>query len=197
MNYLISITGTRPTLMHNARLANPMDPYAKAVAKLVAKPGKNRTDDDRMAIARADWEGGLYFDNELGPYFPAENVFQSFVEGGRLTRSGKKIERGIQFLGDIMLPLLYDGPRTLDEMWGDGITSPFVDTRTVGQGQNRVVRTRPIFRHWGLEAEVAIDTLVIDPEEFERIVVTAGITAGLGDYRRHYGRYEAKAVPAD
>lgn len=178
-------TGTRPLLLHNVQLASPLNRYAKRLKALNSK--RTKTDEDRLEVARVEFEGSLYFDPEVGPYVPGPNLLASLVEGGRLTKAGKKIERGVN-VDDLVMPLIYRGPRDIEGLWGNG-ESEFVDLRTVVVQRNKVDRCRPIFRDWKFEAEVSIDPAVIDPEEFEEVVRNAGAMAGIGDYRRMYGRY--------
>lgn len=168
-----------------------MNPYAKRLKALNSK--RVKTDDDRMDIARVEFEGSLYFDAEVGPFIPAQNLFRSLVCGARLTKAGKKIERGL-VMTDFMLPLVYSGPRTVDGLWGDG-ASEFVDIRPVTVQRQKVDRCRPIFRSWLVEAEALIDPKVIEFDEFMAVAATAGAMEGLGDFRSMYGRYSAEVEP--
>ncbi|WP_133116297.1 hypothetical protein [Amycolatopsis antarctica] len=184
--------GTAPLLMHNVRLADDQDPYVKAIKKLTAKKTK-KTDDDKMEIDRLSFAGGMYHDDDLGPYLPAENIFRCLMEAGSLTRSGKKIERGVIFDGT-RARLNYDGPRDLETLWGDDGASPFVDRRMVAVQRQRIPRVRPIFPDWSATIGVEIDPQVIDFDEFEDIVAKAGRLIGIGDYRRFYGKFEGKVT---
>jgi hypothetical protein len=185
MKVRLTGTGTRPLIMHNVQLASPLNRYAKALKAANSK--RTKTDDDRVAIARIEFEGSLYFDSEVGPYLPGQNLLASLVEGGRLTKSGKKVERGVM-VDDLTLPLIYRGPRDVEGLWGNG-ESEFVDVRTVVVQRNKIDRCRPIFREWTFEADITIDPSVLDLDEFEEVVRNAGAMAGLGDYRRLFGRF--------
>ncbi|MEO3922661.1 hypothetical protein ABGB07_02080 [Micromonosporaceae bacterium B7E4] len=180
--------GTRPLLMHNVRLASPLNAYAKQLKALNSK--RVKTDEDRLAVARVEFEGSLYFDDEVGPYVPGPNLLASLVEGGRLTKAGKKIERGVN-VDDLIMPLIYRGPRDVESLWGGG-ESEYVDLRTVVVQRNKVDRCRPIFREWAFEAEILLDPAVIDLAEFTDVARNAGGMAGIGDYRRMYGRYSVE-----
>lgn len=191
MNVNLTVTGTRPLLMHNVQLASPMNPYAKQLAALNrAKKSSTRTDEDRLEIARVEWEGGLYFDDAVGPYVPASWVFKTILEGARLGRRGPLIEGGL-LVEEMVHPLLYDGPRNVAKLWGDG-TSPFVDFRTVRVGQAKVDRCRPIFKDWSFEASLVVDPNVLDVSVLEEIATIAGKLKGIGDYRQQFGRFEVK-----
>lgn len=191
MNVKLVARGTRPLLMHNVRLASPLNSFAKELSRLnKAKPSSRRTDEDRLEIARVEWEGGLYFDDEVGPYVPASWVFKSVLEGARLGRRGQKIEGGLTVV-ELVHPLIYRGPRNVEGLWGNGGDSEWVDFRTVRVGQAKVDRCRPIFSQWAFEADLLVDPAVLDVAELEDIVKIAGQLKGIGDYRQQYGRYDA------
>jgi hypothetical protein len=181
----LTCTGTRPLLMHNVRLASPLDPYAKRLKALNAK--KDKTDEDRLEIARVEFEGGLYWAEQIGPYISAGMLRRSLVAGGRLIKAGKKIERGV-VVTDYMLPLIYDGPRDIDGLWNGG-ESRYIDIRPVTINRSKVDRCRPIFRDWIVEAELVADPQVIEFDELSRVAELAGQMEGLGDYRELYGRF--------
>lgn len=187
----LELTGTSPLMMHNVRLADDQDPYTKEIGKLTAKKNK-KTEDDKHEIDRLSFAGGMYYDDDLGPYIPAENIFRCLMEAGKITRSGKTIERGLIFHAT-RAPLEYDGPRDLDALWNDG-EPPFVDRRMVKVQQDRIPRVRPIFPTWAASIEVDIDTRVVDPEQFTDIVSQAGKLIGLGDFRRFYGKFDGKVL---
>ena len=66
MQFRITITGTAELLMHNARLANPLDSAAKAMKAISSK--RVKTDEDHAEMARLEHFGSLYYDSEIGPY---------------------------------------------------------------------------------------------------------------------------------
>lgn len=185
MKLKVIATGTRPLLMHNVQLASPMNKYAKLMREISAK--KTKTEDDRISMAQIEFFGSLYMDDVLGPYIPGQMVFASLIDGARITKKGKHVERSVDVC-ELINPLIYHGPRTAQELWGDG-TTQFVDMRSVRVGQSRVDRTRPIFNNWQVEFELIIDTDVLDLDDAKRIIRDAGTFAGFGDYRKLYGRY--------
>lgn len=188
MKVKLIATGTRPMLMHNVQLASPLNTYAKKLKQLNSK--RVKTDDDRLEIAHVEWEGSLYFDPEIGPYMPGPNVFRCLINGGRITKAGKKIERGV-LVDELMMPLVYRGPRDLVGLWGGG-ESEFVDVRTVVVQRAKVDRCRPVFRQWAFEADCILDPKIIDFDEFVEIAKNAGAMEGVGDYRLMYGRFSVE-----
>lgn len=181
-------TGTRPLLLHNVQLASPLNPYAKRLKTLNSK--RVKTDEDRIAMARVEFEGSLYFEEGIGPYLPGANLLASLIEGAKIKRAGRKVERGV-VVKDFQCPLIYRGPRDIEGLWGGG-ESEYVDIRPVTVTTSKVDRCRPIFREWAIEAVVLVDEGAIDYEEFVEVAHLAGRMAGLGDYRRVYGRYEVE-----
>lgn len=184
----MTCTGTRPLLLHNVQLASPMNPFSKKLKALSSK--RVKTDEDRIEIARVEFEGSLYFDPDLGPYIPGQNLLRSLIGGARLIKAGKKIERGV-VIADFQLPLVYSGPRDVEGLWGDG-ESEFVDIRPVSVQRNKVDRCRPIFRNWLVEADIVIDPKAIEYGEFCEVARLAGEMEGLGDFRTMYGRFDAQ-----
>lgn len=190
MKVRLIATGTRPLMMHNIRLASPLDPYTKKLKTLNGKPSNKRTDEERMEMARVEFEAGLYHSEEIGPFVPASWVFKNLIEGARLTKAGKKIERGVM-VESMEHALIYRGPRDVAGLWGDG-SSTYVDIRTAKVGMARIDRCRPIFREWSFEADLYVDSSIIDVDELVEVATNAGNLIGIGDYRMLYGRFAAK-----
>jgi hypothetical protein len=182
----LSITGTSPLLMHNIQLADPLNSIAKAMKVISGK--RKKTEEDFFALAHLEFQGGLYISAALGPYMPGANVEKSIVEGGRITKQGKQIERGL-FVIDNEVPLIYAGPRTADGLWAD---DNFRSSMAVKVGQARVMRTRPIFHSWALDVDAEVDPALLDQDTLQQIATDAGSMVGLGDYRPRYGRFEVE-----
>ncbi|MDB2192120.1 hypothetical protein [Mycobacteroides abscessus] len=186
--FTIEIRGVNPLLMHNSRLSDEFDPIAKAIKKITAKKMK-QTEDDRWEKRRLEFLGSLYFDDTVGPYVPGLNIEQCLLHAARMTRNGKDIERGLRITSDVN-PLGYDGPRDLDSLWGGG-NPAHVHNASVVITRNRIIRTRPIFRHWAVEAEGVYDPGILDFESLLSFGEKAGQYIGLGDWRPRFGTFEA------
>ena len=184
--FIIDITGTSALLMHNARLADPLDPITKEKAKVSSK--RKKTEEDQELLSHLEWQGGLYWHDAVGPYLPGDNVFKSLIEAARKSKDGKRVEQGLLITTD-QNPLVYDGPRTLDEMWED---KRFVHRCTVKQQMSRIVRTRPIFHSWRTQAEGRFDDSVLNAEDVESFAEIAGKYIGVGDWRPKHGRFDVK-----
>lgn len=189
---IINLTGSTPLMMHSSRLADPDDFFTRAIAKIVAKR-TNMTDDDRLEKSRLQFAGGLYHDEEIGPYLPGPNLVRSLRTAAHLVKHNKgggEIERGFILLSE-RAPLDYAGPRTLDDLWNGG-ESKFVDRRMVKIGKSTVSTTRPIFVNWGAQFEFELDPSEIDVEDFQAYAEKSG-KVGVGDARKiGYGRFSVK-----
>lgn len=183
--FRLTCVGTHALLMHNSRLSNPLDPTAKAMKRITSK--RIKTEEDHVALAQLEHAGGLYFDPDLGPYLPGQNFERCLVDAARITKSGKKIERGV-FIDSDINPLFYDGPRDAELLWKD---ENFRHSASVKVGTQRVTRTRPQFRQWKVDAEGQYDPSVINLQELAEIADTAGKMIGLGDWRPRFGRFVA------
>jgi hypothetical protein len=189
----IGISGTRPLLIHNAeRLVNPFDPSNKEKTSLARKRGKDKTEEVLLRIAWLEWEMSWYWDQVYGPYLPAQMMWASIHAAAKKTSDGGYIRDGLTDASeDGKLPLIYEGPRTLDKLWGAGLEgSPYVDYRPTGQQRVKIMRCRPKLHKWALTSLWQVDDTVLDIDKFQTIVDRAGAIAGLGDFRLRYGRFQ-------
>lgn len=183
--FTITLTGTAPILMHNAQLSDEFNPVTLEMKKITAKKTK-KTEDDRWELRRLEFVGGLYHDVDYGPYIPAVNIEASIAKAAGLTRNGQDVKRGVRLTTDVN-PLAYSGPRDIDDLWKD---PNHVHNASVKVGQARIIRTRPVFRNWAVEAEGIFDPSVIDLESLKQFAEKAGNLIGLGDWRPRFGTFE-------
>lgn len=187
---LVQIGGVSPLMMHNGRLSNPLDPYAKAIKEITSK--RTKTDEDHLQIAKLEFLGGIYYDEKIGVYIPGENLDATIVNGAKRQRKGADVERGVMTLED-KVPLSYEGPRSPERLFDGG----FADIRGVSsqgsKGGSRVMRCRPIFTTWGCTFTLGFDPLVINPDDLRRCVEDAGRLIGLCDHRPRFGKFQVDA----
>jgi hypothetical protein len=179
----LELTGASPLLMHNIQLADPLNPIARQMKTISSK--RRKTDEDYQALADLEFVGGLYV-NATGPYIPGQNLEKSIIEGGKITRNGRQVERAL-FVTENEIPLLYRGPRDVPGLSAD---PTFRSSMAVKVGTSRVMRCRPIFQQWSLSTEAELDTELLNMEDFKAIATSAGRVVGLGDYRPRFGRFE-------
>lgn len=184
-----------PLLMHNERLADPIDPYGKWLAEITGK--RTKTERDIEEMARREFLGAGYWaidsgpesGDQAGPIIPTWNIVRCLQESASRHKLGKHVLRGIVPV-DEETPLLYDGPREADAMWKAGT---FHSRKGVAVGQRRVIRTRPCFTDWSVEAELELDLNILDPAQVNQIANEAGRYCGLGDARPRFGRFHGSA----
>lgn len=183
-----------PILLHNERLADPLDQYARWLAELSKK--RSKTERDIEEIGRREFFGGGYWIIDEGPdkkvsdpCVPTWNVIRCLQEAGTRHKLGKQVLRGIVPVVD-ETPLIYDGPRDAADLWKTGT---FHSRKGVGIGQRRVMRTRPCFTNWRLEVDLEVDLTILDPDVVSLLVFEAGRFVGLADARPRFGRFLGSA----
>jgi hypothetical protein len=182
----VRITGTRPLLMHAAIFADPLNPLTKAHKELTSK--RKKTDEDHEAIAKSEWLGGLYID-EQGPFIPGVNIEAALVSGGKLSKLGTQLKRSVEIM-DEKCHLEYEGPKSAEKLWLAG----FYDARSVKIQTARLVRYRPIFRKWSCVCEIAYDAQTINKEQVIKCLEDGGQYCGVGDYRPKFGRFDVEVI---
>lgn len=188
----LKLVGQSPILLHSDRYANPLDPLAKAHKVLTSK--RTKTEEDHVEIAKSEWRGGLYYSDSTGVYVPSANIRSCIVEGAKLSKLGKAIQRGTMILSE-KSPLEYAGPKTPEELWEAG---DFYDCRSVVVSGKRLMRYRPMFRTWALQIEITFDPSVIESRQILKSSQDAGMLIGLGDFRPNkggaFGRFNVEEI---
>ncbi len=180
--FVVTIAGPC-LLMHNGQLADPLNPHAKALKAFTSK--KKKSDEDHLMIAELEFQGGLYFDDTMGPYVAGEALDAVMKEGARKKKLGTIFESCVATV-DAGYPLIYEGPRTREGLWAD---PRFRDRRGVGVQTSRVIRTRPKFNKWSLKFEVQIFPSEINPENVRQAIIDGGRYVGLLNFRPHFGLF--------
>lgn len=191
MQVHIELTGRTGLVMHNARLADPLDPLAIELKSMTSKT--NKTDEDQRAIAEFEWRASLYHEPEIGVYVPTENIIRSFRDAATAWRLGQRVYDYVIPLSD-KVPLQHDGPSELSKLANRKENRL---RKTVRVKSSRTARTRPIFRAWSLSFDFELEEDGLNYEDLLRIIERAGRLEGVGTARRlGYGRYGAKVSRA-
>jgi hypothetical protein len=181
----IAFDGTTGLLQHNPRLIDKFDDITREIGAINAK--RKKTEADEAERNRLEWFGGLYHAQDIGVYMPAASIIRCLVDAGTAIKKGKAVRQGIA-IGTDRIPLEYEGPRPLDELYA---RPEFRSRLPVVVMRQRVMRMRPIFRRWRLEFDAEMDEAVWNLDEFANVVERAG-RIGLGDARGiGYGRFTA------
>lgn len=187
----VRLKGESPLIVQKDTLADPLDPMTIRLKELTSV--KTKTVEHHKAIARIEFEAALYMDDE-GPFAPADMVQKCLVEGARLEKAGKSVERGVLVVQN--MPLRYDGPRTVEGLYAK--REHIYRKSVVVGGKSRTIRVRPIFPVWFVEADIAFDDRVIERKALIRIAGAAGNYIGIGSRRPNrggsFGRFAVEVV---
>jgi hypothetical protein len=182
----ICIEGVSALIMHNERLANPLNPIAKEIKKVTDK--KKKTEDDSHIVMRLEWIGSLYT-HEDNVVMPTRCIRSCFRNGARASKLGKHVERALSF-PDLNAKFMYEGPSDIEALYDKG---EHIDARLVRVGQSRVLRVRPKFEKWSIVAQGLLLTDVMDPQTLSDIATHSGRIEGLCDNRTNgFGKFTAE-----
>lgn len=186
MQLHVEMVGRTGLVMHNGRLADPLDPLAIELSKLTDK--RNRTEEEEREISDFEWFAGLYYEKDLGTFLPAENIVRCLRDAATAWKLGEAVYDFVHVTTD-RIPVQHDGPadpRKLQKL------DAYRLRKTVKIGRNRTPRTRPIFRTWGMSFDIDLDDADLNLSDFERIVERAGRLEGVGTARKlGFGRFAA------
>lgn len=186
MKIRINVVGTSPLLMHNIQLADPDNEFTRQIAAITGK--RKKTEDDRRAIEKLEWYGGLYV-GSTGVVVPTASLRKCLINAGKITKQGTAVQRALHF-ADVEVPLTYDGPRDIDRLFAD---ATYHHRAAVGIGAKRTMRVRPKFPQWAAVADAEFLEDVMDVADLRRVVERAGLAEGLGDGRAlGFGRFEGQ-----
>jgi hypothetical protein len=194
MKATLHLEGLSALVMHNERLADPLDSFTKAIAALSKQ--RNKPEAVHEEIAHLEFLGGLYTNpptdypingSKPVPCLPAWNVLRCLQDGGRRHKRGMDVPRGVYPLAEYA-ELVYDGPTDPEKMWQAG---GFALRKSVGVQRARTMRTRPMFTDWTATLEVEVDAKIWNLSDLRNVWSDAGTYAGLGEMRPIYGRFAA------
>jgi hypothetical protein len=181
----VEIVGTQPLLVSSANAVMRPGTLGKRLAELTKL--RRRTAADDADLRKVKFLLALYFDPKLGPYLPGYNLWVSVRNGAQFSRRGKDFERGCIVIED-KLPIQYDGPRDPEELY---VAGNFCDVRPARlKGTTMIEAVRPIFPEWKLRATLAVNDRFIDVSSVKEAIEIAGLTEGLGTWRKRFGRFE-------
>ncbi len=174
-----------PLLMHAPTTVDPAHPVTLELKKITGK--RKKVEADHAEMARIEFYAGLYYDPEMGPYIPATVIEACLVEGAKKSKLGKAFKSTVFCTENARLE--YDGPRDVDELYAD---QRFHHRCRVRVGQASVMRLRPQFINWTLQAKITlIEAAEVDKAAVEMAAEIAGERIGICDWRPKFGRFEA------
>ena len=195
----VTCIGTSPLLMHNARLANPFDPFTIAVKEVTSK--RKKTEEDASVIYWNEWCGGLYTDKKflpseaekvmVKPIIPAANILSFLNDGARHFKRGQDVWRGVTIC-NLHAPLdntNWPEKKTLKQIYDSGT---FSDIRSVVIGAARTMRSRPIFENWSFTFDLQFDPELLNRSDLISFVDRACRYNGICDGKPLFGRCRAE-----
>jgi len=167
---------------------NSMSPKAKKLPEIVAER------------ERCEWLLGAYRDDRDMPALPSRVIRASIWTAAKLTKDGKRVQRGVQ-VSNVEFTVLGGEGKTIRELIDVTHTGPDGDQigtywhrAVVAVQRQRVMRIRPLFPRWEAAFDVQFDTTIVDKATLMSWIESAGRTIGVGDWRPdtggEHGRFE-------
>lgn len=195
--FRVTITGTRPLLMHADDIvwADRM----KAWERDPANRAERKVADDRSPGYR--WLGCLYHDDEQ-VVIPSENIMRCLMEGATMVPTGKgqktfkaQSQSGCT-IPEGSWPLRVNGKTVPVSTLFEDLTRTFDDFQALAAdlgfllflkrariGQAKHIRVRPRFDRWSIEGSMHVIDKEMTPEILQTIWDYAGRMKGLCDWR--------------
>jgi hypothetical protein len=193
----VRLDGVQPMLMHSNQTCNPLNKFAKQMKQISGK--RKKTDEDHENMSKIEWEAGLYYSDETGPFVPSINVEGMLRDAAKKLRKGTDVTQSARVF-PLEIPLGYNGPRDMAGLKkiafsGEKVNGEdFFDSRGVGIKTSTIMRTRPRFNKWWIEFDIIVDDAVFNIDDIVNILSIAGSKIGLSDYRPRYGTFEFKIL---
>ncbi len=174
--------------MHNGRLADPTNEFARGLKALTGQ--RNKTETTHGEIKKLEWLAGLYTDRQGRVAVTEDMVLGAGIKGAKSMKKGEAMKAAV--LGaEPFFPLEFDGPLDLTELYETG---RFIDYRGVVIQRARTMRARPRFDDWKLTVTLLVDEDAINPREVLAAYQYAGRLVGIGDFRPRFGRFEVELI---
>lgn len=180
-------------VMHNGLLADPMYPYTLAIKKITSKGSKKLTEHDYAERDRLEWEGGLYWSEEIGGFaLPSDNLERCIQEGAKKNRLGKDFAAAV-FVQETEVEVKHRlTGKTKERIYAE-------PTYTIRKGVKvqlaRIIRIRPLVpTGWNMEFTVEFDESIVNKQAVTTALTEAGSLVGLGDWRPKFGRFSVEVL---
>lgn len=190
-NIHVEWKGSAPLIMHSCQSVNPLHPITREMKKITSI--RKKTEEDLLKLSDLEWEAGLYWDDNVGLYIPAENIEATVREGAKARKKGKDIVKAFS-VTEMLVPLDIGENLTKEQMYSD---YRFRDVRAMKVQRARVMRTRPRFNMWKLSFNAVYDENAIGFQSIVDAITYAGQYVGLCDSRPKYGRFDATIEEID
>ncbi len=125
----------------------------------------------------------------LRPVLLDEGILSCITDGAKKSRGGPVAKAGL--LCERHANLEYNGPSDAHQLWRD---ETFRLRSRVKIKQNRIIRTRPIFKHWRADVQLQYEDSLLDRDQVIQFASRAGFEVGIGDWRPRYGRFRVESL---
>ena len=193
MEYTIRITGASPLIVHNGAAGLDKQSWeSREIATITKRRGVNRTDTDELRLMELECQKALYVDASGAITFPKAGFRTCLETAARKLKQGPLVREGVIVTG---LTLDYDKSlgTTREELAKTiQFTVPVVVQRA------RLLRTRPMFKQWGMVVTLDADDQLVELKMLQEWLDIAGLRIGLGDWRPEksgeYGRFTTESI---
>ena len=180
-------------MLQNIQTANPRNKYAVRLKQLSGDKKRKGADIDAIMdeISDVEVESCLYFNDDLGIHLPAANIRASLIDGAKLSKLGRDIDRYCMVGGDSKL--IYPGPQTIQGIVED---PEHRYDAIVKVGMAKVPKSRAIFRDWSCDIDVHyMADNKMDARLIKKCMTDAGMFCGIGASRRlGFGRFQCVEI---
>jgi len=185
LKFQCKIVGTTPLIMHRGGMADPLDPFTKAIKAISKKRAKTEADFEQMA--KLEFLGGLY--TKDGKIIIPRGVFKAALrEAGKKFKRGKDIVKGIRIQEDF--PLIYPKLDKPEKLWK---RKELRFSCPVRVQQAKIMRMRPMFPEWSANIEFYFDETIFNQDEVKAIIEECGISCFLMEWRGEFGGFEIQS----
>lgn len=178
----VSVEGVAPLLQHKY----PLPDFAE-----LSKGGKKTTGEKDYS---QEWRQYLYVNSNDEIFQPSIHFDASMVKAaaGFKVQGGRGKTYKSLFQGNVFCSPdeILHGVKTPDTLDNDADKSLYLDIRPVVVQRARVPRIRPAFKPgWKLSFQIDVLDDQIPVNVVNEVLILAGRTAGIGDFRPKFGRF--------
>lgn len=183
MQQSFRIKGIVPIILHNGRMANPLDPWSKKLKEISGK--RKKTDADYEQMAKIEWFASLYLDKKERIILPGMMLEASLVNGAKKFKLGQQAKAGLFVESHAVLE--FDGcDLTPEQLWERGENILTVACKV---SMAKIMRTRFIANDWAADVAVTFDDSLFNPGQIAEIFEASGMQIGVGTWRPRHGRF--------
>src|SRR6266850_7379557 len=90
-------TGIRPLIVCRGEAANPFDEQGRIIKTISQKRKKSLEDYEQLA--ELQFRSSLYYDEQIGPYLPTDNIWKSLQLGASKYKEGPVVKSQVIIKG--------------------------------------------------------------------------------------------------